>query len=614
MDLQTIDSVKEHGTSANSDLSATMMRHLRAHNRANLAASVAQADPLARLEGSLAVHCRVDLASRTVIESASMATLFKGYEALLPGRDMRKAGLISAVASGVCGGVHATASALCLEMALGVAPPPLGIVLRNLLLSCQYLNDSCLHLFVLAGPDYSRQVFQRTNPEIWSRAEKALCRRVQQHGFTHIGDLMAALDKGTGALFKEALQMAARARQAYTLLGGKYPHSESIVPGGVALTADAAKLTEFSAMLRPFAAYSQKASAVWDDVFDFLLETEPRYAELGRAPASMLDFGQWDHPDYYDGSYARCDIWGAQRWSTPGALIDGRLACTALTQLNAGMEEHLDYSYQQRATQSRTMISTDPNGNPISRFHPWNKRTEAAKAHNPHAYSWGSSLAWRGHNFEVGSYARLYLSAAAQTLPRGDHIAADGAGLDFSLPGENGGDILLRWNIPSRWNAFERNRARAYSLAFNIGVTRENIALAEAAMASGNTSTRTPLTTMPTGQHLGVGLWGASRGFLAHWAVLDDQVIDNYQIAIPSRINVGTRTPALVPGPLEQALCNTTIIESCYSGPEDFVGIDIQRAIQSFDPCMDCTAYILTGEGATVLERAIDTRVSAAAT
>lgn len=611
MDLRVHEEGEAEGLDSYGALSAAMMRQMRAHNRASLAALAAQPDPLARLDGSLAVHCRVDLASRTVVESASMATMFKGYEALLPGRDLRKAGLISAAASGICGGVHATASALCLEMALGLVPPPLGIILRNLLLSCQYLNDSCLHLFVLAGPDYSRGAFERTNPEIWNRAQSAPCRRAQQHGFARIGDLMAALDQGSGALFNEALQMAACARRAYSLLGGKYPHSESIVPGGVALSADAAKLAEFGAVLQPFAAYSQKAAAVWDDVFDFLLETEPRYADLGRAPASMLDFGQWDHPDHYDASYANCDAWGARRWSTPGAVIDGRLACTALTGLNAGMEEHLDYSYQQRATRPRATIGADPNGNPISRFHPWNKRTEFARADNPNAYSWGSSLTWRGHNFEVGAYARLYLSAAAGALPRGEHMAADGAGLDFSLPDAARGEIKLRWNIPSLWNAFERNRARAYSLAFNVGVTRENIALAQAEIASGATCTRTPLANMPGGRRLGVGLWGASRGFLAHWAVLDDQLIDNYQIAIPSRINVGTRTPNQEPGPLEQALANTCIIESRYSGPDDFVGIDIQRAIQSFDPCMDCSAYILVGDGATVLKRAIDTRVSA---
>jgi len=121
-------------------------------------------DPYSRLGGSLAFHCSVNLADKRVIETASMATAFRGYESLLPGRDLTQVGLVSSMASGICGGVHATASALCLEMALGLKPPPLGIVVRNLLLSCQYLNDNTMHLFVLSGPDYSQQIIQKNQP------------------------------------------------------------------------------------------------------------------------------------------------------------------------------------------------------------------------------------------------------------------------------------------------------------------------------------------------------------------------------------------------------------------------------------------------------------------
>ena len=63
-------------------------------------------------------------------------------------------------------------SALSIEMALGIKPPPLGIVVRNLLLSCEYLYDNPLHLFVLAGPDYSEQLVKETNPEIWDKATR----------------------------------------------------------------------------------------------------------------------------------------------------------------------------------------------------------------------------------------------------------------------------------------------------------------------------------------------------------------------------------------------------------------------------------------------------------
>lgn len=553
-----------------------------------------QGNNLEKLGGSLAVHCRADLTNRKVTEAASMATLFRGYESLLPGRDLHKVGMVSSTASGICGGVHATASALCLEMALDLQPPPLGIVLRNLLLSCQYLNDNSMHLFVLAGPDYSQHIIENTNPEIWQKAQQTHARFTSLHGFHCISDIMLALNKGEGSLYKEALKMVSLARQAYALLGGKYPHSESIIPGGVTIQVDAEKIIQFKALLQPFALYSAKAAAIWDDVFDFMLDANPQYENLGRSPASMLDFGQWDHPEYYDGRYQNCDIWGEKRWSTPAAIIDGKLMSTKLSHLNAGMEEFLDYSFQTLApTDFDQLIKHDPKGNPISSFHPWNKRTLMSSSGNAKAYSWGSSLTWRGHGFEVGAYSRLYLTAIAQKIPSSTYVCATGSSLEFLLPTPNALDINLQWRVPSVWNAFERNRARAYALAFSLSVTLENIDIAERLLSAGETQTFVEQDVPTKGKQLGVGLWGASRGFLAHWAVLNNQRIDNYQIAIPSRINVGTRSPSREPGPLEKALINTPIIENKFTQPSEFSGIDIQRTIQSFDPCMSCTSHIL---------------------
>lgn len=595
----------ETASSVRQNLSPELIQLIQERNKASLATPT---DPLSRLEGGLAIHCRVDLENKRITEAASMATLFRGYEALLPGRDLKQVGLISATASGICGGVHATASALCLEMALGLKPPPFGIVLRNLLLSCQYLSDNCMHLFALSGPDYSQEMIENTNPEVWSKAHQAPCQFSRAHGYQKIGEILKDLNKGDGLLYQESLKMVSLARQAYILLGGKYPHSESIVPGGVTLSADGEKLIQFSRLLEPFMSYSQKAAAIWDDVFNFMLDANPRYQDLGKTTASLLDFGQWDHPDYYDGRYESCDLWGQKRWSTPAAIIDGKLVCTQLSKLNAGMEEFLDYSYQVRAqVPSSQVLHSDPLGNPISVHHPWNKKTLPPKSLNSQAYSWGSSFTWQGNGFEVGAYARLYLTAAAQKAPLCHYFFANGKGLEFLLPQKNGVDINLTWQIPTIWNTFERNRARAYALAFNLAVTQENIRLATQLIKSGDTQTQVTLTRDKSGLRLGVGLWGASRGFLAHWAVIKDHVIDNYQIAIPSRINVGTCTPAKKPGPLENALLNTPLLESRYTDSHNFSGIDIQRTIQSFDPCMNCTARFLIKDSNELLERTIDT-------
>src|SRR5437773_1921542 len=115
-------------------------------------------DPVTRVAGALAFHAVADLKERKVLAANSMATLFRGYEVIMLGRDPRDAIFITSRACGVCGGVHSVASCLALEMAMGLVPPPLGVIARNLLLSMEFEYDHPLHLFLLAGPDYSRMI------------------------------------------------------------------------------------------------------------------------------------------------------------------------------------------------------------------------------------------------------------------------------------------------------------------------------------------------------------------------------------------------------------------------------------------------------------------------
>jgi hydrogenase large subunit len=530
-------------------------------------------DPFARIGGGIALHCRIDLAERRVADVAAMATMFRGYETLLVKRDLREVGLISATASGICGGVHAATSAQCLEMALGIRPPPFGILARNLLLGCQYLNDNPMHLFVLSGPDYSEDTIRATNPRIWALAERAPAQHAAVHGHATVGALMTALNRPGGALFTEALDKMRLARSAYALLGGKYPHSESIVPGGAALSLGLEQLDAFLAKLAPFDDYARRCARIWDDVFDFLAGCEPRFVELGRAPANLVDFGQWDHEEHYDATYENCDVWGEKRWATPGAVIGGALVTTRLSELNLGLEEFVDHSFYDD-WRSR--------GYPVGARHPWNK-TIHRNAAKPQAYSWAPSLAWDRSTFEVGAYARLYVTALARKMPASRFMASTGRSVAFDG---------LEWKVPPVWNAFERNRARAYAVAFNLAAVKECHARARALIARGETAMRSEFALPQGGRRFGVGFGGAGRGMLAHWAVLEGAAIANYQIAIPSRINAGPRAPWGQLGPVEQAVLNTEIVEANWTGPEDFSGIDIVRAIQSFDPCMPCKAHL----------------------
>jgi len=564
-------------------------------------------DPVTRVAGALAFHSTVNLEERRVTDTAAMATLFRGYEVILRGRDPRDAAFISSRACGVCGGVHATTSALAIEMALDIKPPPLGIVVRNLLLSCEYLYDNPLHLFILAGPDYSETLIRDTNPEVWKKASRAEAKFAAIHGYRTIGEIMADLNPLTGKLYLEALEMTRVAREAYVLIGGKYPHPETVIPGGVTTTITTTTFSEFYLKLKTFFDYSKKCIAIWDDVYDFMYEANPMYRHLGELNPNMVDFGQWDHEDYYDASYENCNTWGKKRWSTPGAVINGKLVTTNMIDLNVGMEEFIEHSYYEQWQDYP--FKTDPAGNPLSPHHPWNKTTipRPGQQNWKERYSWATTPTWDRHTFEAGAYARLYISALAKQLPESPYFHSTGNSIVLNIPEDKLPAMQLEWKVPKVWNAFERNRARAYAVAFNMMVTLENWVRAQDLLKRGEKRVATPFKIPQKGQHIGAGFWGAGRGFLGHWCVIEKGVLANYQICTPSTINSCPRTPWGEPGAYEQAVLNTPILESNFNGQHEFKGIDILRAIRSFDPCMPCTTHVMVEGTDQVITREVTT-------
>ena len=167
--------------------------------------------------------------------------------------------------------------------------------------------------------------------------------------------------------------------------------------------------------------------------------------------------------------------------------------------------------------------------------------------------------------------------------------------------------MQLEWKVPEIWNAFVRNRARAYAVAFNLMVTVENWVRAMDLQKRGETRVHTPFEIPPKGQFVGVGFWGAGRGFLAHWCVIEDGLLANYQICTPSTVNACPKTPWGESGAYEQAVLNTVLVESNYTDPSGFKGIDILRAIRSFDPCMPCTTHVMVEGSDRVITREVTT-------
>ena len=564
-------------------------------------------DPVTRVAGALAFHSVVDTKARRVLEARSMATLFRGYEVIMIGRDPRDAIFITSRACGVCGGVHSVTSAMAIEMAIGCTPPPLGILVRNLALALEFLYDHPLHLHLLAGPDYSAMAVGATNPSLLERAKQTPADRSAIHGYRMVADLMEDLNPLTGKLYLEALHMTRVAREAYVLICGKYPHPQTIVPGGMSSTMNLTVMNEMATRLVQFFDYAKKLCAIWDELTEFFYDFNPEYKKVGRRRANMIDSGIFDHPDAYDAKYENAPAWGDRRWATPGAILDGELVTTDLHTINMGLEEFVEHSYYDEWDKQPAHFASDPAGKPLSPYHPWNKITKPRpQGQNwKEKYTWDTAPRWDRQAMEAGAYSRLWSTAVARKLPDNPFIEATGHSLRIRLPKGALPEMEMEWRVPKdNWNAFERNRARAYCLAFTTMVAFANWQAAMDRLKVGDTKTSTKFEIPRKGEQLGVGFWGAGRGYLTHHLVLDRGAVANYQIVTPSTWNASPTDRWGQPGPYEEAVLGTPLLEET-EDPARFKGIDILRAIRSFDPCMPCTTHIHTGAG--VITREINT-------
>ena len=84
-------------------------------------------------------------------------------------------------------------------------------------------------------------------------------------------------------------------------------------------------------------------------------------------------------------------------------MLNGELRTTDLRAVNLGIEEFVDHSYYRQWDGNR--VRTDPDGGPLSPFHPWNKETipDPSKPSWKEKYSWSTAPRWDREPMELGA-------------------------------------------------------------------------------------------------------------------------------------------------------------------------------------------------------------------
>ena len=490
--------------------------------------------PLNRVEGDLEI--RVEIVDGTVVDAWSAGTLYRGFENLLTGRAALDSLVLTPRVCGICSTAHLTAAAKALESVSGATPPPDAVRIRNITLMAELLQSDVRQTNLMFMPDFANPAYA---------AEPFYDEAVRR---------FAALQ---GESVIETIRETKRILEIVALLGGQWPHSSYMVPGGVVSIPSAVDLTHCRCILRGFTTWYEhrilgcrleRWNAVRNlrDLNHWLEERdEHRQSDLGcllrlgraigldslgAGPNHFLSVGGLEIPP--DSAVHAPGVTGT--YLLPAGFAIGQKVST-LDQRK--IAEDVSHSYCANYTGER---------------HPHHGETRPVDpASHEKKYSWAK--------------APRYDGAPAETGPLAERIIA-------------GNELYLEWCSPNP-NALARQMAR---------LTRPATLIAAMDRWLSEITPEQPCYSAVadpiSGE--GCGLTEAARGALGHWVRIADGKIEHYQLITPTAWNGSPRDARNHRGPWEEALIGTPVRDS--ENP-----VELGHVIRSFDPCLVCTVHAL---------------------
>ena len=523
-------------------------------------------DPVSRIEGHLRIEVEVN--DGRVTKAWSTATLFRGIETILTGRDPLDAPIITQRLCGVCTYVHNLASVRAIEDAAGVGITDNARIVRNLLLGAQFLHDHIVHFFHLHGLDWvditsalnanvsatenlAQSISPDADPVDFAAAQSRLQSLVNSgklgpfangywgHSAYHLSPEENLL---VTAHYLEALKKQVVAAKMMAILGGKNPHPQSTVVGGVTcggeLSAD--RLNSFRAYLEETRHF---VNSVYLPDLKVVAARYPAWAAVGKF-SNFLACGEFPL-----GPNVPADLFMPR-----GLIFNGDVYnVQALDPVN--ISEHVAHSWYAGSAD----------------YHPEVGETVPAYTGMDldSRYSWLKAPRHGGEAMEVGPLARVLVGYG---LGQADFVEPVDQFLQDT--GLSEADLL---------STIGRTAARGIETAIigdaMVGWLNE----LGSNLAAGDNQI---FQDYSIGTSSGVGFLEAPRGALGHWIHIQNKSIDNYQMVVPTTWNLGPRCADGIPGPLEQALVGVPVAEP--ANP-----VEVIRAIHSFDPCIACGVHVI---------------------
>lgn len=489
--------------------------------------------PLNRTEGDLEI--KVEIEDGIITEAWSSGTLFRGFENMMRGRGALDGLVITPRVCGICSLTHLTAAVEALEAIAGVTPPDNARRLRSLALMIETIQSDVRQAVLMFMVDFAnREAYQ--DHQLGAEAEN---RYMPLEGSSAV----------------EVIRESKRLLQIVAIIGGQWPHTSFMVPGGVTSIPEISKILQCRIIYGRFCSWYEQSILGcsldrWleiqsiDDLDNWLDESHShrtgevgffiRFARLagldrlGKGSNRFLSYGNYTLP-------AATTLLGIG-----GRLIGAGFAVgTEVFPFEAGkISEDISHSWY------------EPGAAPV---HPFTGATKPyASGQGSQAYSWIKAPRYGGEVVETGPLAEMIIG--------GNPLFQD-------MMGEDGP------------NVFARELARLLRPAYLLQPMATLIAELLHQQKDGFYNA---VQHIPDGE--GAGMIQAARGALGHWVKVRDQKIVHYQIITPTSWNGSPRDARGVRGAWEEALIGTPIKD--IKNP-----VEAGHIVRSFDPCMVCAVH-----------------------
>jgi len=571
-------------------------------------------DPITRIEGHLRIEAETDN-NGAITAAYSSGTMVRGIELILKGRDPREAWAFAQRICGVCTLVHGIASVRAVENALNYKVPANAQLIRNLMIAAQYVHDHVMHFYHLHALDWvdivsalsadpkatselaqSISGYAKSSPGYFADTQKKVKDFVEtgqlgifaggywghpEYRLPPEANLMAV------AHYLEALAWQRDVVQIHTIFGGKNPHPNFMVGGAPSpISTDPTSATGGSAATAVNIVSLNQVRTIIGRMTQFVDQVYvPDTIAIASFYKDWFFRGEGLGNFMTYGDFPAAGLDDPATWLIPsGAILNRDLSTIHPIDLNdpEHVKEFVAHSWY------------DYSGGKESGLHPYDGET-ALNYTGPKppynqlnvedSYSWLKAPRWRGHAMEVGPLARVLMLYASGHEPTR----------------ELAGAVLKQLDAPLEAMFSTLGRTAARTLETKIigdqmmGWLDQLMANIKAGDLSVHNAELWDPATWPR-EARGVGFTEAPRGALAHWVVIKDGKIDNYQAVVPSTWNAGPRDAQGQPGAYEAALMDRHMLVDAKQP------LEIQRTIHSFDPCIACAVHVMDPAGEELMK------------